>query len=93
MVFSALYVNSALDLIGTWILGEFSFFFSFAFSRNKNIIYHCGLIWVVLQISTNSYQDTAEKPNYPDPVAPDMFEYLTGNSTTQDTDGIISNVL
>uniref|UniRef100_A0A3Q3VL84 Fibrinogen C-terminal domain-containing protein n=1 Tax=Mola mola TaxID=94237 RepID=A0A3Q3VL84_MOLML len=37
------------------------------------------------KISTNSYQDTAEKPNYPDPVAPDMFGYLTGNSTNQDT--------
>lgn len=57
-------------------------------------MFFCGLICILLQVNYDSYQDTVDKPIDPDPAASDMFEYLTGNSTSLDTNGnIISNVL
>lgn len=47
-----------------------------------------------MQISYDSYQDTTDKPMDPDPAASDMFEYLTVNSTSLETNGnTISDVL
>ncbi|XP_008286377.1 angiopoietin-related protein 3 [Stegastes partitus] len=37
------------------------------------------------KLSFDSFQDTVDKPMDPDHAAPDMFEYLTGNSTGLDT--------
>ncbi|XP_049911978.1 angiopoietin-related protein 3 [Epinephelus moara] len=36
------------------------------------------------KLSYDSFQDTLDKPMNSDPAAPDMFEYLTGNSTDLD---------
>lgn len=44
-------------------------------------IYYGGLIHIILQLSHDYYQDTADNSIYADPAAPDMFEYLSGNST------------
>ncbi|XP_070764935.1 angiopoietin-related protein 3 [Enoplosus armatus] len=40
------------------------------------------------KLSYDSFQDTVNKPKDSDPAAPDMFEYLTGNSTGLDTNDI-----
>lgn len=40
------------------------------------------------KLSYDSFQDTVDKPGDSDPTAPDMFEYLTGNSTGLDTNDL-----
>ncbi|KAI3368557.1 hypothetical protein L3Q82_025568 [Scortum barcoo] len=40
------------------------------------------------KLSYDSFQDTFDKPVDSDPTAPDMFEYLTGNSTGLDTNDL-----
>ena len=44
-----------------------------------------------MQISYDSFQDTVDKPMDSDPEVPDMFEYLTVNSSGPNTNGKISN--
>lgn len=56
-----------------------------------NIIYYYGLICTLLQISYDSFQDTVDKPMDSDSEVPDMFEYLTVNSSGPNTKGKISN--
>lgn len=50
-------------------------------------IYCGGLIHIILQLSHDNYQDTADDSIYADPAAPDMFEYLSGNSTILSRNG------
>ncbi|XP_029285551.1 LOW QUALITY PROTEIN: angiopoietin-related protein 3 [Cottoperca gobio] len=40
------------------------------------------------KLNYDSFQDTVDKPMDSDPAAPDMFEYLTGNSTDLDVNDL-----
>ncbi|XP_034738275.1 angiopoietin-related protein 3 [Etheostoma cragini] len=40
------------------------------------------------KLNYDSFQDTVDKPMGSDPAAPDMFEYLTGNTTDLDVNGL-----
>lgn len=50
-------------------------------------------ICLLLQLSYDSFQDTVNKAIDSDPEPPDMFEYLTGNSTGLNIKGKITTLI
>lgn len=63
------------------------------FFRADNIIYQHKSICILLQLSYDSFQDTVNKAIDSDPEPPDMFEYLTGNSTGLNMKGKTTKVI